>query len=132
MLPNAVKHAPGGRATVDAAIESAGGPRPGAWTALRVSDSGPGIPPDKCESIFQEYTRLDPHAQQGAGIGLAISRRIAQLLGGDLTVDSEVGHGSTFTLWLPAPELPAPCAEARHNQVAHEPGRVSQVPGGAR
>ena len=46
-------------------------------------------------------TRLDPTAQPGVGIGLAISRRIARLVGGDLTVDSELGRGATFTLWLP-------------------------------
>ena len=60
-----------------------------------------GIPEDKQEAIFEEYTRLDPEAQQGAGIGLAISRRIARLLGGDLTVESTVGRGATFTIWLP-------------------------------
>jgi signal transduction histidine kinase len=53
------------------------------------------------ETIFQEFTRLDPEAQHGAGVGLAISRRIARLLGGDITVESEVGRGSAFTLWLP-------------------------------
>ena len=54
---------------------------------MTVADTGPGIPDDKREAIFEEYTRLDPEAQQGAGIGLAISRRIARLLGGDLTVE---------------------------------------------
>jgi PAS domain S-box-containing protein len=106
LLSNAVKYAPEGQVTVDAEARGAGGPRPGGWIAVRVADTGPGIPEDKRESIFQEFTRLDPHAQQGAGVGLAISRRIARLMGGDLTVESEDGHGSTFTLWLPpaAPE----------------------------
>ena len=101
LLSNAVKYAPEGQVTVDAEIRPSGGPRPGAWIALSVADTGPGIPEDKREQIFQEFTRLDPEAQQGAGVGLAISRRIARLLGGDLTVDSEAGRGSTFTLWLP-------------------------------
>jgi PAS domain S-box-containing protein len=101
LLSNAVKYAPQGQVTVDAEFRASGGPRPGAWVALRVTDTGPGIPEDKREQIFQEFTRLDPEAQQGAGVGLAISRRIARLLGGDLTVESEVGRGSTFTLWLP-------------------------------
>lgn len=101
LLSNAVKYAPRGQVTVDAEIRPAGGPGPGGWVALRVTDTGPGIPEDKREQIFQEFTRLDPEAQQGAGVGLAISRRIARLLGGDLTVESEVGRGSTFTLWLP-------------------------------
>jgi hypothetical protein len=102
LLSNAVKYAPHGEVTVDAQVRSAGGPQPGTWVALSVADTGPGIPADKREAIFEEYTRLAPHAQPGAGIGLAISRRIAQLLGGDLTVESEPGRGATFTLWLPA------------------------------
>lgn len=101
LLSNAVKYAPGSQVTVDAALRSSGAPQPGAWIAVTVSDTGPGIPHDKRELIFEEFTRLEPEAQHGAGVGLAISRRIARLLGGDLTVDSELGRGSAFTLWLP-------------------------------
>jgi PAS domain S-box-containing protein len=101
LLSNAVKYAPQGKVTVRALSHDSGGPRPGHWIAVDVADTGPGIPEDKREVIFQEYTRLDPTAQQGAGIGLAISRRIARLLGGDLTVESEAGRGATFTVWLP-------------------------------
>ncbi|HEX7980574.1 MAG TPA: PAS domain S-box protein [Gemmatimonadaceae bacterium] len=101
VLSNAVKYAPNSTVTVDTAIRPSGGPGPGPWITASVSDTGPGIPKEKRESIFQEFTRLDPNAQSGAGVGLAISRRIAQLLGGNLTVESEVGRGSTFTLWLP-------------------------------
>lgn len=103
LLSNSVKYAPGSQVTFDARLLHVGGPRPGTWVGVSVSDTGPGIPADKQELIFQEYTRLEPEAQQGAGIGLAISRRIAQLMGGDLTVESEVGHGARFTLWLPPP-----------------------------
>ena len=101
LLSNAVKYAPHGTVTVEAGVRDGGGPRPGSWVTASVVDTGPGIPVEKREHIFQEFTRLDPEAQAGAGVGLAISRRIAQLLGGDLTVESEVGRGSTFTLWLP-------------------------------
>ena len=101
LLSNAVKYSPNGTVTIGAGTRDAGGPRPGSWVTASVADTGPGIPEDKRERIFQEFTRLDPSAQPGAGVGLAISRRIAQLLGGDLTVESEVGRGSTFTLWLP-------------------------------
>lgn len=103
LLSNAVKYAPQGTVTIDVAVRDAGGPRPGAWAAVCVTDTGRGIAPADRERIFQEFTRLDPEAQPGAGIGLAISRRIAQRLGGDLTVASEVGRGATFTLWLPRP-----------------------------
>ncbi|WP_284351415.1 PAS domain-containing sensor histidine kinase [Roseisolibacter agri] len=101
LLSNAVKYAPTGTVTVETTLRPSGGPRPGPWVAASVRDTGPGIPIEKQASIFQEFTRLDPTAQPGAGIGLAISRRIAQLLGGDLTVESAAGRGATFTLWLP-------------------------------
>ena len=51
--------------------------------------------------IFQEFTRLEPSRTAGAGLGLAISRRVARAIGGDLTCESKLGQGSTFTLWLP-------------------------------
>jgi PAS domain S-box-containing protein len=102
LVSNAVKYAPQGRITLHATGRWDPGPVPGVWVPVSVSDTGPGIPEEKRELIFEEYTRLDPGAQHGAGIGLAISRRIARLMGGDLTAWSEPGHGSTFTLWLPA------------------------------
>lgn len=102
LLSNAVKYAPGSRVTVAARPDAPGGPGPGSWLALSVQDTGPSIAPDQRDLVFQEYTRLDPGAQPGARIGLAISRRIARLLGGDLTLEREVGRGCTFTLWLPA------------------------------
>jgi signal transduction histidine kinase len=77
------------------------GPRRGEWITVSVADEGPGIPPERHEHVFLEFTRLDPDAQRGAGVGLAISRRLARMLGGDITLVSEVGKGSTFTLWLP-------------------------------
>lgn len=101
LLSNAVKYAAKGPVTVEAQARDGEGPASGPWIAVSVSDSGPGIPSEKIESVFEEYTRLDPHAQPGAGIGLSISRRIARALGGDLTLASEAGRGSTFTLWLP-------------------------------
>ena len=101
LLSNAVKYAPKGTVTVETSARSSGGPRPGPWITASVTDTGPGIPAVKQESIVQEFTRLDPTAQPGAGVGLAISRRIARILGGDLTVESEVGRGASFVLWLP-------------------------------
>ncbi|HEU4631666.1 MAG TPA: PAS domain S-box protein [Gemmatimonadaceae bacterium] len=102
LVSNAAKYTHEGRVMLVACRRTgAGAPGPGAWTAIEVTDTGPGIPPEKHETIFQEFTRLDPDAPHGAGVGLAISRRIARLLGGDVTVESEVGRGATFTLWLP-------------------------------
>ncbi|HEX6909290.1 MAG TPA: ATP-binding protein, partial [Longimicrobium sp.] len=69
---------------------------------VRVTDTGPGIPPEKRESIFDEFSRLhDGTGIQGHGLGLAISRRVARLLGGDLDVTGGEGEGATFSLWLP-------------------------------
>ncbi|MBV9773145.1 MAG: PAS domain-containing sensor histidine kinase [Gemmatimonadetes bacterium] len=102
LLSNAVKYTPGGRITVETEVRTgSGAPGDGRHVAIHVTDTGPGIPEEKRETIFQEFTRLDPEAPHGAGVGLAISRRIARLLGGDITVESEVGRGSTFTLRLP-------------------------------
>lgn len=73
---------------------------------IRVIDNGPGIPADQQERIFEEFQRLDPTGPAGHGLGLAISRRIAELLQARLTVESEPPGGSVFSLWLPlrAPE----------------------------
>ena len=76
------------------------------WIALQVVDTGVGIAPADQERIFEEFEQVNAgprgdSAQRGTGLGLAISRRLAQLLEGDLRVESQVGRGSTFTLWLP-------------------------------
>jgi CheY-like chemotaxis protein/anti-sigma regulatory factor (Ser/Thr protein kinase) len=70
-----------------------------------VADTGIGIQPEDQELIFQEYTQLDSHLQRrvkGTGLGLPLSRRLAELLGGRLAVQSEPGVGSTFSLDVPA------------------------------
>lgn len=101
LLSNAVKYTPRpGHIVVDAAETADGGPRPGRWLAVRVVDNGPGIPPDQREAIFTEFKRLHPGEIAGHGLGLAISRRIAHLLGGDISVAGE--QGAVFTLWLPS------------------------------
>ena len=82
-------------------------PHPDAdWVALQVCDTGVGIAPADTERIFDEFEQVNAgartdSARRGTGLGLAISRRLARLLGGDLTVSSEPGRGSIFTVWLP-------------------------------
>jgi PAS domain S-box-containing protein len=74
----------------------------GVW--IRVRDSGIGIAPDKQESIFEPFVQVGRSlttAHRGTGLGLSISRDLARGMGGDLTVESKVGEGSAFTLWLP-------------------------------
>jgi PAS domain S-box-containing protein len=70
--------------------------------AIRVTDSGKGIPPDKLEAIFEPFVQLKPKGAvtQGTGLGLPISRRLATAMGGSLNATSEIGKGSTFTLRL--------------------------------
>jgi signal transduction histidine kinase len=83
-------------------------PEPGkVWVALQVIDTGIGIAPSDQQRIFDEFEQVNAgprgdSIERGTGLGLAISRRLARLLGGDLTVDSQLGKGSTFTVWLPA------------------------------
>ncbi|HEU5185953.1 MAG TPA: HAMP domain-containing sensor histidine kinase [Gemmatimonadaceae bacterium] len=120
LLGNAVKYTPGGgiaiRARVvderngegAAAVPSVhGAPQGGQlWIALQIADSGIGIAEGDLARIFEEFEQVNAgprgdSIQRGTGLGLPISRRLARLLGGDITVESEPGKGSTFTLWIP-------------------------------
>jgi signal transduction histidine kinase len=104
LLSNAIKYTPaGGQITVRAGVKRRDGesdePR---WAAIEVVDTGPGIPTDQLDTIFDEFSRLKVHQDKpGTGLGLAIARRISHLLGGNLTAEKADEHGSVFTLWLP-------------------------------
>jgi signal transduction histidine kinase len=74
---------------------------------IRVRDTGPGIPSDKLESIFEPFVQVDQsntREKGGTGLGLAVSRSLAQMLGGDITVETFHAGGTTFLLQLPASE----------------------------
>ncbi len=76
----------------------------GDWLILAVSDTGIGIAADKLESVFDEFSQADNSTTRdygGTGLGLAISRRFCRMLGGDLSVTSQPGLGSTFTMRVP-------------------------------
>ena len=105
LLSNAVKFTePNGRVTVDCGRQVEH-PTHGPRVIVTITDTGRGIPPDQLERVFQPFVQVDSkltRTQEGTGLGLAISRDLARGMGGDLTVTSTVGHGSTFTLALPS------------------------------
>lgn len=82
-----------------------------------VSDTGVGIPQEELHRVFEMYYQVKSSGQKplGSGIGLAVSKTIAQLMGGDLTVESELGKGASFTLTLPLKEVNKPTT--RQNQL---------------
>jgi signal transduction histidine kinase len=86
-------------------------PQAGTWIALEVADTGVGIARSDHARIFEEFEQINAGSrtdsmQRGTGLGLPISRRLARLLGGEITVVSETGKGSTFTVWLPVTGQP--------------------------
>lgn len=98
LVSNAIKFTEQGSVTVTAALE------PGDIVHFAVTDTGMGIEPRHLEAIFADFSQVDSRLQRkqkGTGLGLPLSRKLARLLGGDLTVESEVGRGSTFHVRLP-------------------------------
>ena len=114
LLSNAVKFThPGGRITVSAKRGRAGdrspvpgdrhGPR-GDWIEIAVADTGIGIRAEDLDRLFKEFVQLESaldRSRQGTGLGLAITKRLVELHGGGIWVESEFGKGSTFTVRLP-------------------------------
>ncbi len=121
LLGNAVKYTQTGTISVRARVLGASDPlvpalvkpaqdapasavRP--WVAIQVIDTGIGIGKNDQTRVFEEFEQINAGSRgdsmnRGTGLGLPISRRLARLLGGDVTVESELGKGSTFTIWLP-------------------------------
>ena len=105
LISNAAKFTEDGQITLRVA-RSVGAD--GDWVTYGVSDSGIGIPADKIDSLFEEFSQVDATTTRdygGTGLGLAITKRFCELMGGTITVESESGKGSTFTLKLPAEVL---------------------------
>ena len=108
LLSNAIKYTPDGHVEVDLQVV-------GEAVRIAVSDTGRGIAEEHLESVFEPYWQVDHDTRRiaGTGLGLAVARRLARLIGGDIRLVSEVGVGSTFTLELPytpvglAPDRPS-------------------------
>ena len=98
LLSNAVKFTPaGGRIRVSCSVQET-------TVSISVEDNGPGIPADKLEAVFEPFVQLNrglTRTTEGTGLGLAISRGLARGMGAEVTLRSQVGIGSVFTLVLP-------------------------------
>jgi signal transduction histidine kinase/CheY-like chemotaxis protein len=102
LLSNACKFTERGAVSLVVARETAGGED---WFRFDVSDTGIGLTPEQLARLFQEFSQADAATTRrfgGTGLGLALSRRLCRMMGGDVTVESEPGRGSTFTVRLPA------------------------------
>ena len=134
LLTNAIKFTPAGtvRLVVDAAPAAghAGGDRP--TLSLAVSDTGIGITPEQQARLFTEFAQADESTTRrfgGTGLGLAITHRLVTLMGGTISVDSQPGRGSLFTVRVPlavaagerAPDLPAAASHRRVLVVDDQP-----------
>jgi PAS domain S-box-containing protein len=101
ILDNAIKFSEDGTVTIETSVLTADHAE---WLTVRVTDTGIGISKEYFDLIFQEFRQVSEgfgRKYQGSGIGLTISKKIIDLLGGKITVESEPGHGSTFIIWLP-------------------------------
>jgi signal transduction histidine kinase len=102
LLTNAVKFTPEGKRICVRLWQEEG------WAILKVADEGIGIAPDKLERVFERFYQVDGSTQRhysGVGLGLSLVKQIVERLGGDITLESKVGHGSTFTVKLPTLEV---------------------------
>jgi signal transduction histidine kinase/DNA-binding response OmpR family regulator len=134
LLANAIKFTKQGRVVFRIERE-AGAPLP---IRIAVGDSGIGIPREKQDLIFQAFHQVDGSISRefgGTGLGLTISLRFAELLGGTITVQSEPGRGSTFTLHLPERQLagagvplPAAAPPAGQAETTAQPSAAAGVP----
>jgi len=131
LASNANKFTERGRVTFTVRREA--GER-GEWILMAVKDTGIGMTPEQIDRLFQEFVQADSTTTRkygGTGLGLAISRRFCQMMGGDITVASNVGTGSTFTIRLPAEVLaaqPLPLVRTSAPQNFQFPATAAEAP----
>ncbi len=98
LLSNAFKFTSAGQVTLTISEETRAGET---WVRFVVRDTGVGIPPDKLDKIFEPFEQAEPYRFGGTGLGLYLVRDFTRRLGGRVEVESQVGQGSVFTVWLP-------------------------------
>jgi len=98
LLANALKFTSKGRVTLRALWTFMGEDRRSGRLVFEVTDTGVGIPVTKHEAVFQPFVQVDPPSAEGTGLGLSIVRRLADRMGGKVTLESAIGRGSTFRL----------------------------------
>jgi signal transduction histidine kinase/CheY-like chemotaxis protein len=111
LLSNACKFTERGTVSLTVGRDSTSA---GEWLAFEVKDTGIGITPEQMTRLFHEFSQADAEVTRrygGTGLGLALSRRLCRMMGGDISLESEAGRGSTFTIRLPA-SVAEPSAEA--------------------
>jgi signal transduction histidine kinase len=102
LIGNAIKFTPdAGRVILEIR------PTDGSWLQVSITDTGPGIPPEESSKIFDEFYQMTHPGREkskGVGLGLAISKKLVEMHGGTIRVDSVVGEGSSFSFTVPAAE----------------------------
>jgi CheY-like chemotaxis protein/anti-sigma regulatory factor (Ser/Thr protein kinase) len=102
LLSNAAKFTENGTVTLTVERETVEGDD---WLRFSVADTGIGMTPEQLGKLFQPFSQADASTTRkfgGTGLGLALTQRLCQMMGGDINVESAPGKGSTFTIWLPA------------------------------
>jgi len=104
LLSNAFKYTDKGSIVMSVAVENLKKEEAQVTLVLRVEDTGQGMTPEQIHKLFDEYTRFNMEANrktQGTGLGMSITKHLVQLMNGDISVESELGKGSIFTVRLP-------------------------------
>jgi two-component system sensor histidine kinase/response regulator len=128
LLSNAIKFTQGGEVALS--VRRVMPPDGRGVVRFSVRDTGIGIPKDKLQIIFEEFSQADVSTTRthgGTGLGLSIVTRLASLMGGTVTVESEVGRGSEFAVEVPLPEVAAPASERAGERASIDGRRVLVV-----